>query len=521
MPGFLRAEPVDHLRHRGRLRRAPGPVAVPRRVGRVVTQRELRPAPLIEIVAGCLKAVPSVDGGCARGVRRSLGVADPDVTPDLVPAEPAQDLDANHRRTAGGRQPIVRVRQDGRFPRQVPGHRLERLDRGGHHAGVLVVETGADGVENRRDVALRGFLGFLGRARHEKGERLGVGADAVEPVGRRGVGSLHPRRLRLSLHPLHERAGLRGQQHLALALAQTEAGLDGPAQELERRLGRVRILEEAEGVVLVVGAPQGLLRRALLARHLRRRVRPQRIVVHVDQRPARRVRDAESGVGNADVLGRRRDARGDWRRVVEHRPAVVNDAVEDVRRVGALGGHGGDHLGHDRRELPHRSLVEFFQNVRDGVQVTGHHQRSRRLVQGDAERLEHRRQQVPVVEANHGGHALLERVDGRGRHTTHRAELRYELAETLSVLELIRQIIRDGDFTGPLTRRGRQLAVLHHAEHPEPSEDVGVDLHLSPTLLAPPKETKWGFSGMRSSQSVKRGYAAIRGRSEIRSVPSV
>ena len=37
--------------------------------------------------------------------------------------------------------------------------------------------------------------------------------------------------------------------------------------------------------------------------------------------------------------------------------------------------------------------------------------------------------------------------------------------------------------------------------------------------LAPAKETKWGFAGMRSSQSVPRRYAAIRGRSEIRSVP--
>ena len=102
MPGFLRAEPVDHLRHRGRLRRTPGPVRVSRRVGRVVTQRELRPAPLIEIVAGSLETVPGVDGGHARGVRRSLGVADPDVTPDLVTAEPAQDLDDGDGRTAGG-----------------------------------------------------------------------------------------------------------------------------------------------------------------------------------------------------------------------------------------------------------------------------------------------------------------------------------------------------------------------------------------------------------------------------------
>ena len=57
---------------------------------------------MIEIVAGSLETVPGVDGGHARGVRRSLGVADPDVTPDLVTAEPAQDLDDGDGRTAGG-----------------------------------------------------------------------------------------------------------------------------------------------------------------------------------------------------------------------------------------------------------------------------------------------------------------------------------------------------------------------------------------------------------------------------------
>ena len=118
-----------------------------------------------------------------------------------------------------------------------------------------------------------------------------AGSDAASQWVATGVGSLHPRRPAVP-SSTHERAGLRGQQHFALALPRPKlASMTCP--ELERRLGRVRVLEEAGRSPSSSGGSQGFSGGP--SPRIRRRVRPQRIVVHVDQRPARRVRRRESG----------------------------------------------------------------------------------------------------------------------------------------------------------------------------------------------------------------------------------
>ena len=323
-------------------------------------------------------------------------------------------------------QPLLRLAEH-REVLHAPPERAQVLHRREVHAPVLRGEARAQDVEDRGRRAQRHRL--RGRARlagEHRGEGPNLGAHRVEPV-ERGVAASAGRLRRVirAAHPVLKRRGLPREKHLALTPLQPERLLDGPPEQLQRRLGRRRVVQELKRILPVVGAPKrrggGPRLPGELLRHGQGRRRVLRAVLAGERVPERglavlRVPDAHLG-----------EARRDGARVVGGDGAVVDDEsprafVLHVERT---------RLGHHHRELTHRALVELRQDMRHEIAVARDHQRLVVVAQADAERDQHGPQQVPVVQPRDGGAAHLERVDGRGGHAPLGAEARKEHAEAL------------------------------------------------------------------------------------------
>ena len=235
------AEALDELSHRRRLRRALGKLRVrPALVVGVEGERKLRARALLglRLVVGG-EPVGGVRGGDARGVRGSLGVADADVRGPVALGGGGQDAHEVRGGPARRGEPLLRLAEH-REVLQAPPERAQVLHRREVHAPVLRGEARAQDVEDRGRRAQRHRL--RGRARlagEHRGEGPNLGAHRVEPV-ERGVAASAGRLRRVirAAHPVLKRRGLPREKHLALTPLQPERLLDGPPEQLQRRLGR-------------------------------------------------------------------------------------------------------------------------------------------------------------------------------------------------------------------------------------------------------------------------------------------